>query len=82
MTKLHIHAHRLAIERGRYAGPLLPPHDTTCDTCPHDQVQDEYYFMVECTKHTNGHKTLYQELNMKCPNFTHINDTEKIIFIT
>ena len=48
LTHLRISAHTLAIERGRYIRPIIPPEQRLCTYCPNDKIEDEYHFLIEC----------------------------------
>ena len=79
MTRLRISAHRLAIERGRYNNtPLEKRLGLTCDG---EVVEDEYHFLVKCSKYETQRKSLFEATNYRCASFKHLNEYDKFIFL-
>ncbi|MCG8429760.1 MAG: hypothetical protein MJA29_01100, partial [Candidatus Omnitrophica bacterium] len=53
LTRFRISSHRLKIETGRYAKPIVPRENRFCDFCLVNNkncVQDEVHFLLECPK--------------------------------
>ncbi len=69
MAKLRISAHNLAIERGRYARPPIPPEQRVCTFCPNEPIEDEMHFSTTCKKYHTDREKLYREINEMSKNF-------------
>ena len=59
-TKLRVSAHDLKIEMGRYNGTQVI--NRSCNYCENSQLEDEFHFMLDCTKYDSFRTTLYSEL--------------------
>ena len=47
--KLRVSAHRLKIEMDRYKHPRIPPEQRLCILCNHNEVEDEFHFIMRCS---------------------------------
>ena len=65
LSKLHISAHKLAIEGGRYL--IIPKHERICTACNSGEVKDEEHFLLNCSLY----KPLRQVLCSKLIKFNH-----------
>ncbi len=81
MAKLRISAHNLAIERGRYARPPIPPEQRVCTFCPNEPIEDEMHFLTTCKKYHTDREKLYREINEMSKNFKNLPNTEKFFFM-
>ena len=57
-TKITVSAHRLRVETARYGINRLGRHDRKCLICNTENIEDEYHFVLCCTK--------YRDLRKKC----------------
>ena len=80
MARFRISAHSLAIERGRYTRPPTPVDKQTCKHCP-DFVEDEYHFLIHCSKYEIARNKLFCEITQNCRLFPHLNNYEKFIYM-
>ena len=46
VTKYRLSSHKLAIERGRFTN--IPTYDRKCTLCNHNDLEDEYHFILIC----------------------------------
>jgi hypothetical protein len=77
LTRFRISAHRLGIEVGRYRG--LAPSDRLCTTC--DLVDDEFHFLLHCTRLDMYRATLFEAVAELCPNFNLLDPHNKFIWL-
>ena len=77
-TKLRISAHKLFIEEGRYKN--IPPDQRICKLCKMD-VEDEFHFLIRCSKLNNVRTTFFKELTNIVPSFQTKNEYEKFAYI-
>ena len=64
LDRLMASSHRLGVETGRWARPIVPYEQRLCENC--QKLDDEYHFLLECTK--------LSELRKKAPHDTSIWD--------
>ena len=50
LSCLRLSAHSLEIEIGRYSPPR-PPNERHCKLCNSGDIEDEYHFLLVCSKH-------------------------------
>ena len=48
LAKFMASSHRLGVETGRLARPIIPYEQRLCENC--QKLDDEYHFLLECTK--------------------------------
>ena len=49
ISRYHLHAHSLNIETGRYYN--IDRHARICNMCNNNDIEDEYHFILECSKY-------------------------------
>ncbi len=81
LTKLRISAHLLANEKGRYTNPSTPVIDRICKHCPGRRIEDEYHFLIDCTKFSFERNKLFNIIEKACPQFKNIDDNSKFIYM-
>ena len=75
-------SHRLGVETGRWARPIIPFEQRLCENC--QKLDDEYHFLLECTKLSELRKKcipryFYLRPSMfKCVQLLNSNDTKTI----
>ena len=79
MSQLRTSSHTLAIEYGRYTRPKTKIEDRNCSIC--HVLEDERHFVMDCTINQPERENLFSKLARLVPNFTHMNDDEKFIFL-
>ena len=62
-TKLRISAHTLMVEKGRHFSPKLPLSERICQLCNLHEVEDEFHFVMKCTKYNFQRDRLFKELS-------------------
>jgi hypothetical protein len=60
--KLRVSAHRLKIEMDRYKHPRIPPEQRLCILCNHNEVEDEFHFMMRCSLYDDIRLTLLNSI--------------------
>ena len=70
MARLRTSAHRLLVEKGRYARPPIPLNQRVCEACHGDQIEDKYHFMMICEKYKAEREALISSIIRICPNFS------------
>ena len=54
ITKIHLSSHNLFIETGRYTG--IARNERKCILCNLNVLEDEFYFVLQCTKYNDLRK--------------------------
>jgi hypothetical protein len=80
-TRLRISAHNLAIERGRYTSPPTPAANRICKHCNGHKVEDEYHFVMKCTKYEIQRNELFQKIAREVPLFDQLKDEDKFTYM-
>ena len=77
ITTFRISCHSLAIERGRYVRPPLPPERRLCPVC--NVVEDEKHFLLVCTSSQSlpEHNVLMKSCERAIVNFSHLDTNMK-----
>ena len=78
-TKYRLSDHCLKIEKGRHQRPIIPREQRFCPFCP-TIVESEIHFLTQCNAYTSRNE-FYSKIEKETPNFTHLNDQEKFIFL-
>ena len=79
MLQLRTSSHTLAIEYGRYTRPTTKIEDRNCSFC--HILEDERYFLIDCYFNQAERENLFSKLTRIAPNFIHMTDEEKFIFL-
>ena len=79
MSQLRTSSHTLAIEYGRYTRPKTKIEDCNCSIC--HVLEDERHFVMDCTINQPERENLFSKLARLVPNYTHMNDDEKFLFL-
>ena len=79
MSQLRTSSHTLAIEYGRYTRPKTKIEDRKCSSC--HILEDERHFLIECNINQAERENLFSKLTHIAPNFIHMTDEEKLIFL-
>ena len=79
ISQLRCSSHILNVEKGRYTWPRTPLGERLCNmgNC----VDDELHFMTACAVNVNERRTLYDKLINKFPEFEHLCDLQKFVFL-
>ena len=78
-TQLRTSSHTLAIEYGRYTRPKTKIEDRNCSIC--HVLEDERHFVMDCTINQPERENMFSKLARLVPNYTHMNDDEKFLFL-
>ena len=65
MTRLLVSSHSLRIETGRWTRPVTLRNERKCTTC--NKLEDEYHFLLECSRYHQIRKKLIPEYYWKTP---------------
>jgi hypothetical protein len=57
LMRLHIGAHHLAIETGRWQRPIVPRDECLCSRCTRRAIEDEFHVLFKCPA--------YQQIRLK-----------------
>ena len=79
ISQLRCSSHILNVERGRYTRPQTPLNERLCNVC--NCVDDELHFVTSCAMNLNERKILYDKVTGKFPEFEHLGDVEKFVFL-
>ena len=79
ISQLRCSSHILNVERGRYTRPQTPLDERLCNMC--NCVDDELHFVTSCAMNLNERRTLYDKVTGKFPEFEHLADVEKFVFL-
>lgn len=52
VTKIRLSSHNLHIETGRYGRNRLPRHERMCQICDENEIENEFHFMLKCSKYS------------------------------
>jgi hypothetical protein len=66
----------LKVETGRYQN--IPAELRLCVLCEENVVENEFHFMLQCSKYDNLRNDLYRHALAYFPEFNNVNDNEKI----
>ena len=77
LTKIKTSSHNFEIERGRYVRPRLKPGQGRCVLC--SVKDDEIHLVTQCRINAYERRILYQKISSADPEFTSLNDREKLI---
>ena len=76
-VKFRISEHKLLIEKGRYL--KIPRNKRLCTNC--NEIDNEFHFFFNCEINNSVRNMLYQSMTDFFPNFTDLNNEEKLIKI-
>ena len=79
ISQLRCSSHILNVEKGRYTRPRTPLDERLCNMC--NCVDDELHFITACAVNVNERRALYDKLTDKFPEFEHLCDLEKFVFL-
>ena len=79
LSRLHISAHRLYIEQGRYQG--IPRQNRICNRCTSNEIDDEVHFLFSCTSSQDDRYYMNSKINSLCSNFNSLNSSQKLIWL-
>ena len=79
ISQLRTSSHTLAIEYGRYTRPKAKIEDRKCSSC--HILEDDIHFLIECNINQADRENLFSKLTHIAPNFIHMTDEEKFIFL-
>ena len=68
VTKLRLSSHRLEIETGRWARPLVERQNRKCKLCNLSVVEDEFHFVLECPAYVQLRNLLIKPYHRNRPN--------------
>ena len=81
MSQLRTSSHILAIEYGRYTRPKRKIEDRKCSSCHILEDERHFLILIECNINQAERENLFSKLTHKAPNFIHMTDEEKFIFL-
>ncbi len=64
ITRFRISAHRLAVALGQHKRPPVPLEQRICPHCPDSTFEDEFHFLMNCTKYKVKRKILFMMMMM------------------
>ena len=79
MTKLRISDHKLMVEKGRHAHPIIPREDRKCHMCT-TEVENEVHFLTDC-KIYGSQNDFWNQVTTKFPQTLNLNKEDKLVFI-
>ena len=79
ISQLRCSSHILNVEKGRYTRPRTPLDERLCNMC--NCVDDGLHFITACAVNVNERRALYDKLTDKFPEFEHLCDLEKFVFL-
>ena len=77
LTRFHLSAHNLAVETGRHAKPKIPRCNRICEKCDTGLVEDEFHFLMVCSKHSHNRQVLFDAIKPHIQNFETLEINEK-----
>ena len=82
ICKIHISAHNLMIEFGRYKKPKpLPREERICQNCNLNEVENAIHFLTQCTKYKLERADVYRTIFLSNLNFGFLNDRNKAMWL-
>ena len=81
-ARLRLGAHRLQIEVDRYTTKnRIPPECRLCQICNSGVCEDEFHFIMKCTKYDLQRNMLFDHITDKYPFFISLSDETKFIWL-
>ena len=81
MARFRMSAHNLEIERGRHFRPVIPLDNRLCRLCTQADIEDEFHVLIRCDNYRTFREQLFNEIQKKCSNFSHLNDRNKFLYL-
>jgi hypothetical protein len=78
ITRLRISAHRLRIERGRYGKNPLLHAQRICSHCQKGEVEDEFHFVMSCSRYSGARAQLITSIAEFMPDFRQATDIDQL----
>ena len=69
LSRFRLSSHRLAIETGRHARPIVPAHQRFCTSCNLNVVGDEIHFLLQCPTFQNLRDEMLNTARSLIPGF-------------
>ena len=69
-AKLRMGAHHLQIERDRYSVNRIPPEQRSCKICECGDCEDEFHFVMVCSKYQTLRNDLFSKISERCQELT------------
>ena len=64
ISRIRASSHHLGIELGRHAKPRpIPLAERTCTYCPNEIVDDEFHFILKCSKNQSERNILFSKIS-------------------
>ena len=79
MTKLRISDHKLMVEKGRHAQPIIPREDRKCHMCT-TEVENEVHFLTDC-KIYGSQNDFWNQVTTKFPQTLNLSKEDRLVFI-
>ena len=76
--KFKISNHKLMIELGRYQRDHIPRESRLCPLCKSNQVENESYFLFQCSRYSFQRETFFIRVNEIIPDFERKSTPESI----
>ncbi len=70
-------SHRLQIELGRHSVPKVPIERRICTQCVNNKVEDEFHFVMECTRHADARRILITAAEIQFPAIRYLSEMER-----
>ena len=80
LSKLRLGLLHLRIETARFVRPRVPPEDRICLVCNSGEVEDEYHFLLVCSKLEQQRQILLHQIPDPIY-FSNLNPNEKLNFL-
>jgi hypothetical protein len=72
-------SHKLKVETGRYCG--IPVEERLCLNCEAELCEDEFHFLMTCSKYNDLRNVLFNETAKLFPSFNEMPDNNKFIWL-
>ena len=70
------------IETGRYCNKnRLSPSERKCNICNKGETEDEFHFVMLCSKYNTHRKDLFDSIQQMYPKFQNLDNAEKFIWL-
>ena len=79
IAKFRLSSHNLRIETGRHMRPVTPVDQRKCLNCNTDNIEDERHFLLNCKKHENERRILFNVARKYLIGFDFLADDDKFV---
>ena len=79
LANYRMSSHKLKVETGRYCG--IPVEERLCLNCEAELCEDEFHFLMTCSKYNDLRNVLFNETAKLFPSFNEMPDNNKFIWL-